>query len=397
MRIVLVVEQAGLGGAELSFLELARALAPRCDLHLVMGEDSASSQSHLPVFNSLRTTASLHILKGRLNPGTLSLVFSPLRRRPAREVGRVIAAIHPDVVVVNLPTVERGQTVVDGVTLVSPRPPVWGFLHLAHRPSTIGAKLGWLRDSRVRRLLGRFDRLITVSHVAARQLVKDYGVGPAEVVHPPTPSLKPVSGDGERSRLRGEAGLPDGILLGMVGRVQVHHKGQDVALRVVASLLASCPLHLVVIGDGPDLPHMRRLTEDLGITSHVSFLGWRNDTPALIPLLDAVLLPSRFEGLPQTALQAATAGVPVIGFAVDGLAELLPPDFQVPYGDEPGLAAAVLDLLKGVRHWPAREMAARAAAWGDPVAAAERILTILNTGSSSLQQDAAGIQEVLPG
>jgi glycosyltransferase involved in cell wall biosynthesis len=375
----LVVEEENLGGAELSFLELARALASRCDLHLALSRSTFDQYSRSSVYRSVADApVAFHLCQTRLNPGTVTNLHSRLRRRPALELARLIAAVRPAVIIANLPTVERGQAIVDAADLVTPRPPVWGFLHLAHRPSTIGARLGRLRDPMVQGLLRRFDRLLTVSETGARLLSRRYGLGQPEVLHPPTAPLHPAGRGAERARRRIEQGLPDRFLLGMVGRVQLHHKGQDVALRVLARLVeAGCPLHLVVIGDGPDLPSLRRMADGLGIAQHISFLGWREDAGELIPLLDALILPSRFEGLPQTALQASTAGVPVIGYAVDGLAELLPADFQISYGDERGLARAVAELQQGTRRWPFQELARRAAEWGDPDGAAERLLELV--------------------
>ena len=120
----------------------------------------------------------------------------------------------------------------------------------------------------------------------------------------------------------------------------------------------------------------------MGLASYVTFLGWRSDAGQLIPLLDAVLLPSRFEGLPQAALQAATAEVPVVAYGVDGLRELLPPEFQVPFGDERALATTLREVLRGTRIWPWKKLAERAAEWGDPDGGAERFLKLLR-GSES--------------
>jgi glycosyltransferase involved in cell wall biosynthesis len=379
MRLLLVVEEENLGGAELSFLELARSLASLCDVHLALGASALEQPSRSAAYRSVTGAGvTLHLCAARLNPGTIANLHFMLRRRPARELADLIAMLRPAAIIVNLPTVERGQAIIDAADLVTPRLPVWGLLHLTHSPSVIGAKLGRVRDLMVKRLLRRFDRLMTVSHTGARQLSAGYGLPQPDVLYPPTAPLVAIRPPTERARLRAQKGLPDGFLLGMVGRVQLHHKGQDVALRVVSRLLKEgFPLHLVVVGDGPDFPALQQMAEELGVASQVSFLGWREDAGALIPLLDAVLLPSRFEGLPQTALQAATAHVPVIGYAVDGLTELLPPEFQVPFGDEQGLARVVAEMVRGVRRWPYGTVAQRASAWGNPTASAERLLDLI--------------------
>jgi glycosyltransferase involved in cell wall biosynthesis len=263
-----------------------------------------------------------------------------------------------------------------------------------------------IRDLWVRKLLRRFDHLLTVSQSGSRQVFQRYGLGPPDVLYPPTRPLTAVDDAAKRARQRVEAGLPDGFLLGMIGRVQLYHKGQDAALRVLAQLRQEGhTLQLVVIGDGPDMPALRRMAEVLDVARHVTFLGWRNDAEQLIPLLDAVLMPSQFEGLPQTALQSATARVPVIGYAVDGLTELLPPEFQVSPGDERALVSAVAGVLTGTLHWPHQELKERASAWGNPSGVVERLLALLGHAGVSpsggadrggLAQNTTGVQEGLP-
>jgi glycosyltransferase involved in cell wall biosynthesis len=383
MRLLLVVEEENLGGAELSFLELSQSLAARCDTHLAVSQ--AALEKHTSVYQAVASNGVLlHAIGRRLDLGAWTNLHGFLRRHPARELARLIELLRPDVILANLPTVEWGQTVADAATLVTQRIPVWGLLHLAQRPSIIGARLGRLRDMMVGTLLRRFDRLLTVSSAGARELTNRYSLHLPDVLYPPTSPLEPVGSATELYQRRELVGFPSGFLLGLVGRIQLRQKGHDTALRVVTRLLqAGHQLHLMIIGDGPDTPVVRRLADELGIASRIRFLGWRQDIGVLIPLLDTVLLPSRFEGLPQTALQAATAHVPVVGYSVDGLTEFLPAGFRVQYGDESGLVTAVEALLKGVAAWPSAEMAERAANWGNPGAAAERLLALVRRATIS--------------
>jgi glycosyltransferase involved in cell wall biosynthesis len=289
----------------------------------------------------------------------------------------LIRKTRPDAVLVNLPTVERGQAVLDAAELVTPRPPVWGFLHSANRPSTIGAKLGRVRDLLVPRLLPRFDHLLAVSSAGAQEVARRYHLEPPEVLRPPIAQPARPTSPTDRSTRRKAAALPETFLLGIVGRVQAD-KGHDAALRLTARLRAAGhPIHLVVIGQGPNSAAVQRLSRRLQISEAVSFLGWRDDADQLIPLLDAVIMPSRHEGMPLTALQAAAARVPVIGYAVDGLAELLPEGFHARYGDEAALAHAVAGLVQGSNIWPSDAMEQQAREWSDPDRVASQLLKSL--------------------
>jgi len=56
----------------------------------------------------------------------------------------------------------------------------------------------------------------------------------------------------------------------------------------------------------------------LGLQDSVEFLGFRKDAPDLINALDIFCLPSYFEGLPLSALEAMALGRPVVATEVCG-------------------------------------------------------------------------------
>jgi glycosyltransferase involved in cell wall biosynthesis len=111
--------------------------------------------------------------------------------------------------------------------------------------------------------------------------------------------------------------------------------------------VATTNAHLAFAGDGPLRPRVRALAEQLGVSDRVHFLGLRRDVPALIRAADAVVLPSRREGLPRCALESLSLGVPVIGTRIRGLTDLVDDrsGILVPVGDVAGLAAAMQRLL----------------------------------------------------
>jgi glycosyltransferase involved in cell wall biosynthesis len=357
--------------------------------------------------NSLEDTSTVvHACRALLYPGTAANLHRWFRRSAARELAGLIGDVKPHAVVVNLPTVERGQVALDAADLNARATSVWGLLHLAQRPSILGAKLGKLRDLLVPGLLRRFEGLMTVSAAGARDVSRQYQLPAPEVLHPPTATIPLRVLTHDRSARRAREQLPDTFLLGIVGRIQIHQKGHDAALRLTRRLLDNgLDMHLVVIGDGPDAALLRTLSKELRLGEAVTFMGWREDAAELIPLLSAVLMPSRYEGMPLVALQAAAAGVPVLGYAVDGLTELLPPEFVVTPGDETALVEVVSRLVQGSVPWPVAELSQRALSWASPANAAERLLEMVMpgsgrthlSGSAGFAQNAQGTKEILPG
>ena len=109
-----------------------------------------------------------------------------------------------------------------------------------------------------------------------------------------------------------------------VGRF-VAQKGVDVLLRawpgVVAGLGHERRPRLVLVGDGPQAPHLRRLVEQLGVAGTVTFTGALDPRGVADRLRDADVfaLPVRTrwaglnpEGLGLAALEAAACGLPVL-------------------------------------------------------------------------------------
>lgn len=69
---------------------------------------------------------------------------------------------------------------------------------------------------------------------------------------------------------------------------------------------------LVLVGDGPLKPEMEEMVKQGGLEDYVEFLGLRSDVAELIQGSDMFLLPSHFEGLPLTAVEAQTSGTPCV-------------------------------------------------------------------------------------
>lgn len=94
---------------------------------------------------------------------------------------------------------------------------------------------------------------------------------------------------------------------------------------------------------------LERMAADLGIADRVQFLGVRDDVPRLMAAADAVVLASRFEGLPNVVMEAMAAAKPVVATRVGGTAELVADGVTgrlVGPGDPEGLAAAMVATMR---------------------------------------------------
>ena len=90
--------------------------------------------------------------------------------------------------------------------------------------------------------------------------------------------------------------------------------------------------------------------KELGVFERCTFLGWReaSDLPDLYAAIDALALPSLFEGFPRVLMEASAMAVPVIATDVKGNREAVEHSrngLLVPYGDSNVLADAMVQLL----------------------------------------------------
>jgi glycosyltransferase involved in cell wall biosynthesis len=126
-------------------------------------------------------------------------------------------------------------------------------------------------------------------------------------------------------------------------------KGFGVLVEAAATVCRDNPAAGVVLfGEGALRPELERRVAELGLAGRFVMPGFRTDLDALIGAADVVVLPSFTEGLPNVALEASAAGVPVVATAVGGTPEAVADGETgclVPPGRPERIAAKVIELL----------------------------------------------------
>jgi glycosyltransferase involved in cell wall biosynthesis len=149
----------------------------------------------------------------------------------------------------------------------------------------------------------------------------------------------------------------------------VERKGVPYLIRAAALLCPELPIHVNIVGTGPELMALRRLTEELGIVEHVTFHGFvsAERLEEMYRTCDVFVLPAIIdskgdtEGLGVVIIDALSHRKPVVASGVGGITDLIIDDrtgLAVPPGDERALAAALRRILTD------RELADRLAAAG---------------------------------
>jgi glycosyltransferase involved in cell wall biosynthesis len=87
------------------------------------------------------------------------------------------------------------------------------------------------------------------------------------------------------------------------------------------------------------------LADSAGIGEVTYFPGAVTYPDVAFSALDAIAIPSRFEGLPLVALEALSSRLPGVASRVDGLAAVWPADWLIEVGDSDGLAEKLTEIL----------------------------------------------------
>ena len=129
----------------------------------------------------------------------------------------------------------------------------------------------------------------------------------------------------------------------------VEQKGVDVLLKASAQAFARLPgWRLVIIGDGPLRSNLQELSNELGITKRVDWLGYVKDPTPFLRGAKFFVLTSRFEGSPNALLEALACGLPaIVSDASPGPLELVGDQkagLIVPIGNIAATADAIVRL-----------------------------------------------------
>jgi glycosyltransferase involved in cell wall biosynthesis len=340
MRVVLVIDDLRIAGAQRVIVQEARALHPRRVAFNVVALAPDPSPSFTPELLALGVDVS-HVLGRGLRD---------VRRAGA--LADVIRRFSPDLVHTLAARLAR-------------RPSVASIHNVDTNQLKLPTPKRWLEGLVLRRWA---TRVAVVAEGARSVVAQNFGV-PMErllalpnATDPRTVRL-PVGFD--RAQMRHALGsTPGESLLCNVGRLDPS-KGQACFLRALAEMRTRNPgyrFRALLVGDGPLKDDLRRLAEDLGLADRVRLLGVRRDVAEIVAASDVFVLASLNEGLSQAMLEAMALGTPVVATDVGGTSDAVVPGrtgWLVTAADSSGLATAIEQALGDKREATARAAAAR--------------------------------------
>ena len=117
---------------------------------------------------------------------------------------------------------------------------------------------------------------------------------------------------------------PEGFYI-LAARRLIYNSGIQFLIRCLNKIVEKRPdVYLMVYGQGPYEPNLRKLTKELNLNENVYFMGTSpyRDMPKIYNLVDVAVIPSISEGMPLGCLEAMSCEKPVIASATGGLQEI---------------------------------------------------------------------------
>ncbi len=267
----------------------------------------AADHPQLTVETIAWQSSKLEALRNRLKPSRIRTLAARFR------------LLQPSLVVAIQGNIEHSSLALHAARLAGI--PSASYIPVPHTNAEMGAHLGTLRDLFCHGLFQLPGSFITITDEMARLLRVRGAVAPIHIVYNGVDTSRFSPGDaGDACRA---LALPtDKIRLGMIGRIEFRQKQQHLLVQAVAAdsaLARSC--HLVFAGDGPDVDALRSLIRRHQLAGTV--IPW-SDPALLYQALDALVIPSRYEGLPLVMLEAIASGTSVLASDRDGMKDLLP-------------------------------------------------------------------------
>jgi glycosyltransferase involved in cell wall biosynthesis len=204
---------------------------------------------------------------------------------------------------------------------------------------------GWQLDLNHRIARTCVDRYIAVSDEVAERLRERFRIPEAKlvVIHNAVPVARFAITPNATLRAELMGGVARPVVL-TVARLD-KQKGHPYLLEAAVQLP---DVVFVFAGDGPDRAALEARAATLGVSERVRFLGYRSDVAALLAACDLFVLPSLYEGLPLSVLEAMAAGKAVVASAIGGTDEAVvhgETGILVPPAEASSLADAIRTLL----------------------------------------------------
>jgi len=325
IRVMHLITDSGIGGAEKIMAELASRLDPEQFTCRVVALKEPGATAQKLIERGIRVD-SLH-LPSRMKPGYLLAAMPAMLRllRLIREFRPQI--LHCWLFQANLMGRFAARLARVPVNLSGLR-----VIEMEHRSQ-------YLPDRLTRGLVTRY---VAVCEAVARHYRERLRLPPSKLTVILNGVEPAAEGEHDREQARRELEISgDPPVIGFLGRLHPQ-KGVDLLIEAFSDVVIHYPRALLLIaGKGPMTAELAAQAKRRGLQERVRFLGECDGPRRFLAALDLLVLPSRWEGLPNVVLEAMAQGLPVVAARVGGTPELVVSgEADHPRPDETGLLVA---------------------------------------------------------
>lgn len=348
MRILSIVPNLNIGGAQRLALDLAQRFAEAGDESIICAAGSSGG-----LRNQVKSLRMFHFER-RISLVSIVAYVVFLRR--------CVKTSRPDIVLVHLLPLNLLVLALSGLRII--RIPVVAVEHnhlsAAEDSSSVTAIRRRILSLLIRSLYARASHVVGVSQQVADDISSRMRRNTNAVSIPNgVDAVVVMQRAAERTVESEKMALLTSPKLVAVGRL-VHAKAFDDLLAAFAELRSReeyAFASLTILGEGPERKNLLRLSEQLGVANEVWLPGSVTNPWAVMKKADIFVLSSRNEGLPLVVAEAVACGLPIVATNCrSGPAEILagnPHSRLVPVGDVHAIADAIADLLSRDSRIPA--------------------------------------------
>lgn len=293
-RITHIIDSLDIGGAERIVVELATGL------------DWEAFQSEVITLTEPKTPELKQELERHGIRVTTLRKGSKLGLGMFEDLTEHLKRVHPDIVHTHLFAAD-----------------VWGGLAAAnaHIPVVVSTEHsvnkdeGWLKHRLKCYTHSKRDAVVAISHSVKEYIEERCGGAVKGKVH-----IIPNGVDTNRFSAPVERPPHDIPRIVVVGRLEPV-KGHE--LLIEALPLVTQPYQLQIIGEGTQRALLQAMVEENNLQKQVRFEGFHSDVERFYSEADVAVMPSRWEGLSLSAIEAQVSGCAVLASDVDGLREVV--------------------------------------------------------------------------
>lgn len=316
MKLMLVSSSSGShGGGEPYFVHLARGLIQRghsVDLWIADHPRMDGIADQLPAECQLRRIKYTNTYDRKTR-----VIGAVLDRGTRRRLADNFRKTRPDLIHINKQNLEDGLDLL--LAASDTQIPSVATIHITRTMAELNATAGVVRDWWTRRVLEVSRcRLLAISTQCQRDLTRFLRGGPEILL-----ALNGVPDVelADRERVRARFGFDkQDIVIGTLARLEAQ-KNPLFLLSVLQSLPEHCKL--LWVGDGSLRGQFEAEIRTRGLSDRVRATGWIPQASELLAAFDIFALPSLFEGLPFSLLEACAAGLPIITNPVEGIDDVI--------------------------------------------------------------------------